>query len=59
MPQIIREYTRSFDMHQRVRMLKSFSRLRRARNGMPRRRWMVRQIEKDLASRRNLDAPAQ
>jgi glycosyltransferase involved in cell wall biosynthesis len=51
MPQIIREYTRSFDMHQRVRMLKSFSRLRRARNGMPRRRWMVRQIEKELASR--------
>jgi glycosyltransferase involved in cell wall biosynthesis len=51
MPQIIREYTRSFDMHQRVRMLKSFSRLRRARNGMPGRRWMVRQIEKDLASR--------
>jgi glycosyltransferase involved in cell wall biosynthesis len=57
MPQIIREYTRSFDMHQRVRMLKSFSRLRRARSGMPRRRWMVRQLEKDLASRTGLDAP--
>jgi hypothetical protein len=38
-------------MHQRVRMLKNFSRLRRARNGMPGRRWMVRQIERDLASR--------
>jgi glycosyltransferase involved in cell wall biosynthesis len=50
MPQIIREYTRSFDMHQRVRMLKSYSRLRRARNGMPRRRWMMRKIEKDLSS---------
>jgi glycosyltransferase involved in cell wall biosynthesis len=51
MPRIIQEYTRSFDMHQRVRMLKNFSRLRRARNGMPGRRWMVRQIERDLASR--------
>jgi glycosyltransferase involved in cell wall biosynthesis len=55
MPQIIREYTRSFDMHQRVRILKNFSRLRRARNGMPRRRWMVRQIEKDLVSRAGSD----
>ncbi|HZS99927.1 MAG TPA: glycosyltransferase [Terriglobales bacterium] len=51
MPQIIREYTRSFDMHQRVRMLKSYSRLRRARNGIPGRRWMMRQIEKDLSAR--------
>ncbi len=58
MPQIIREYTRSFDMHQRVRMLKNFSRLRRARNGMPGRRWMVRQIERDLISRAASD-PAQ
>ena len=57
MPQIIREYTRAFDMHQRVRMLKNFSRLRRARNGMPGRRWMVRQIEKDLISRSG-SAPA-
>ena len=56
MPQIIREYTRSFDMHQRVRMLKNYSRLRRAKNGMPRRRWMVRQIEKDLNSRTNGNA---
>ena len=53
MPQIIREYTRSFDMHQRVRMLKSYSRLRRARNGVPGRRWMMRQIERDLSSRAN------
>jgi glycosyltransferase involved in cell wall biosynthesis len=53
MPQIIREYTRSFDIHQRVRVLKNYSRLRRARNGMPRRRWMIRQIEKDLSSRTN------
>ena len=51
MPQIIREYTRSFDMHERLRMLRNFSRLRRARNGMPGRRWMVRQIERDLISR--------
>jgi len=58
MPQIIREYTRSFDMHQRVRMLKNFSRLRRARNGMPGRRWMVRQIERDLISQAASD-PAQ
>ncbi len=56
MPQIIREYTRSFDMHQRVRMLKSYSRLRRARNGMPKRRWMLRQIEKDLSLKANKDA---
>jgi hypothetical protein len=55
MPQIIREYTRSFDMHQRVRVLKSYSRLRRARIGMPRRRWMVRQIERDLSSRTDGD----
>jgi glycosyltransferase involved in cell wall biosynthesis len=55
MPQIIREYTRSFDMHQRVRMLKNFSRLRRTRNGMPGRRWMARQIEKDLVSRAGSD----
>jgi glycosyltransferase involved in cell wall biosynthesis len=53
MPQIIREYTRSFDIHQRVRVLKNYSRLRRARNGMPRRSWMIRQIEKDLSSRTN------
>lgn len=58
MPQIIREYTRSFDMHQRVRMLKNFSRLRRARNGTPGRRWMVRQIERDLISQAASD-PAQ
>jgi hypothetical protein len=43
-------------MHQRVRMLKSYSRLRRARNGMPRRRWMMMQIEKDLSTRANGDA---
>jgi hypothetical protein len=53
MPQIIREYTRSFDMHQRVRMLKNYSRLRRARNGMPRRLWMVRQIEKEFNAKPN------
>jgi glycosyltransferase involved in cell wall biosynthesis len=53
MPQIIREYTRSFDMHQRVRMLKNYSRLRHARNSMPRRRWMVRQIERDLSTKNN------
>jgi len=56
MPLIIREYTRSFDMHQRVRMLKNFSRLRRARNGMPRRLWMVRQIEKEFNSKQNRNA---
>jgi glycosyltransferase involved in cell wall biosynthesis len=56
MPQIIREYTRSFDMHQRLRVLKSYSRLRRARIGMPRRRWMVRQIERDLPPRTDGDA---
>jgi len=48
MPQIIREYIHSFDMHQRVQMLKNFSRLRRSRNHVPTRRWMMRQVERNM-----------
>lgn len=48
MPQIIREYIHSFDMHQRVQMLKSFSRLRRSPNHVPTRRWMMRQVERNM-----------
>ena len=49
MPQIIREYIHSFDMQQRVQMLKSFSRLRRSRNHSPTRRWMMRQVQKNMS----------
>jgi glycosyltransferase involved in cell wall biosynthesis len=45
MPQIIRQYIHSFDMHQRVKMLRTFSRLRRS-NRMPSRRSAIRQLEK-------------
>ena len=49
MPQIIRQYIHSFDMQQRVKMLKGFSRLRRSK-GMPARRWMIRQLERNSDS---------
>jgi len=49
MPQIIREYIHSFDMQQRVQMLKNFSRLRRSRNHSPTRRWMMRQVQKNMS----------
>lgn len=49
MPQIIRQYIHSFDMQRRVKMLKGFSRLRRS-NRMPTRRWMIRQLERNIDS---------
>ncbi len=48
MPQIIRQYIHSFDMQQRVRMLKTFSRLRRFRRWTPARSWAVRRLERRL-----------
>jgi hypothetical protein len=48
MPQIIRQYIHSFDMQQRVKMLKSFSRLRRFRRWTPARSWAVRRLERRL-----------
>jgi len=48
MPQIIRQYIHSFDMQQRVKMLKSFSRLRRFRRWTPARSWAIRRLERRL-----------
>lgn len=48
MPQIIRQYIHSFDMQQRVKMLKTFSRLRRFRRWTPARSWTVRRLERRL-----------
>lgn len=50
MPQIIRQYIHSFDLQQRVKVLKAFSRLRRSRRGMPARSWTLRQLERKLHS---------
>ena len=50
MPQIIREYIHSFDMQQRLRMLKAFSRLRRTHRWMPTRPWTARQVGRQLRS---------
>jgi len=50
MPQIIREYIRSFDMQQRLKMLKAFSKLRRTRRWAPTRSWTARHVEKRLHS---------
>lgn len=50
MPQIIRQYIHSFDMQQRVRLLKSFSQLRRSRRWAPSRSWAIRQLERSVQS---------
>lgn len=50
MPQIIRQYIHSFDVQQRVKMLKAFSRLRRSRRWMPTRSWAARRLERKLIS---------
>lgn len=55
MPQIIREYIRTFDMQQRLRMLKAFSKLRRSRRWAPGRRWTARQLGKRLHSWRPIN----
>lgn len=56
MPQIIREYIHSFDMQQQVKMLKTFSRLRRSRRWTPGRSWAVRRLARRLL---NWDRPVQ
>jgi glycosyltransferase involved in cell wall biosynthesis len=55
MPQIIREYIRTFDMQQRLRMLKAFSKLRRSRRWAPGRSWTARQLGKRLHSWRPIN----
>jgi glycosyltransferase involved in cell wall biosynthesis len=50
MPQIIREYIRTFDMQQRLKMLKAFSKLRRSRRWTPTRTWAARQLGKRVNS---------
>ena len=50
MPQIIRQYIHSFDMQQRIKMLKAFSRLRRSRRWTPTRSWTARQLGRQLRS---------
>ncbi|MGC2195659.1 MAG: glycosyltransferase [Terriglobales bacterium] len=50
MPQIIRQYIHSFDVQQRVTMLKAFSRLRRSSRWMPTRSWAARRLERKLLS---------
>jgi glycosyltransferase involved in cell wall biosynthesis len=50
MPQIIRQYIHSFDMQQRIRMLKAFSRLRRSRRWTPMRGWTARQLGRRMSS---------
>jgi glycosyltransferase involved in cell wall biosynthesis len=50
MPRIIRQYIRSFDAHQRIRMLKAFSRLRRSGQGTLSRSWALRRLARDLNS---------
>lgn len=50
MPQIIREYIRTFDMQQRLKMLKAFSKLRRSRRWAPTRNWAARKLGRRLNS---------
>jgi len=50
MPQVIRQYIRSFDVHHRLRMLRAFSRLRRSRSWMPARSLLARRLERKLRS---------
>jgi len=50
MPQVIRQYIRSFDVQHRLRMLRTFSKLRRSPRWLPTRRLMARRIERKLRS---------
>ena len=50
MPRIIQQYVRSFDMQQRVRILKAYSQLRRTRRWAPARNWTIRQLERNLSA---------
>ncbi|MGC2195486.1 MAG: glycosyltransferase [Terriglobales bacterium] len=53
MPQVIRQYIRSFDVQHRLRMLRTFSKLRSSPRWMPTRRLMARRVERKLQSWRS------
>ena len=53
MPQVIRQYVHSFDLQRRLRMLRSFSKLRSSPRWMPTRRLMARRIERNLQAWRS------
>ena len=50
MPQVIRQYIRSFDVQHRLKMLRAFSHLRSSPRWMPTRSWMARRLERKLKS---------
>lgn len=50
MPQVIRQYIRSFDVQHRLRMLRAFSKLRSSSRWMPLRGVMARRLKKKLRS---------
>ena len=50
MPQVIRQYIRSFDVQHRLKMLKAFSRLRRTHRWMPTRSLIAWRLERKLRS---------
>jgi glycosyltransferase involved in cell wall biosynthesis len=56
MPQIIREYLRSFERQQQLKMLKAFSALRGSRRWTLRRAWTARQLERHLHSWRRFSS---
>lgn len=53
MPQVIRQYLRSFDVHHRLNMLRNFSKLRNTPRWMPTRLLMARRVESKLRSWRS------
>jgi glycosyltransferase involved in cell wall biosynthesis len=50
MPQVIRQYIRSFDLQHRLRMLRTFSKLRSSPRWMPTRSLIARRLERKLRS---------
>jgi len=50
MPQVIRQYIRSFDLQHRLRMLRTFSKLRSSPRWMPTRTLIARRLERKLRS---------
>jgi glycosyltransferase involved in cell wall biosynthesis len=50
MPQVIRQYIRSFDLQHRLRMLRTFSKLRNSPRWMPTRSLIARRLERKLKS---------
>jgi glycosyltransferase involved in cell wall biosynthesis len=50
MPQVIRQYIRSFDVQHRLRMLRTFSKLRNSPRWMPTRHLMARRVARKLRS---------